>query len=116
MVFAEGESKGEARLLRKQLSCRFGPLPAWAEMKLADAAPAQLTGSLGRTGAGGGDAGGGFCGGVKPAIFLPGKTNLLVALSFTEHCRSTLIATEETVWKTCYSELPSTPKFLAASL
>jgi hypothetical protein len=42
MVFAEGESKGEARLLRKQLSCRFGPLPAWAEMKLADAAPAQL--------------------------------------------------------------------------
>ncbi len=41
-VFAEGESEGEARLLRKQLIRRFGPLPAWAEAKLAGAEPAQL--------------------------------------------------------------------------
>lgn len=41
-VFAEGESEGEARLLRKQLIRRFGPLPAWTEAKLAGAEPAQL--------------------------------------------------------------------------
>ncbi|MEI2782166.1 MAG: DUF2887 domain-containing protein [Candidatus Competibacter sp.] len=41
-VFAEGESEGEARLLRKQLIRRFGPLPAWAEAKLVGAEPAQL--------------------------------------------------------------------------
>ncbi len=41
-VFAEGESEGEARLLRKQLIRRFGPLPAWAEAKLVGAEPVQL--------------------------------------------------------------------------
>ena len=45
-VFAEGriegEARGEARLLRKQLSRRFGALPVWAEAKLAAAHPAQL--------------------------------------------------------------------------
>jgi predicted transposase/invertase (TIGR01784 family) len=41
-VFAEGWTEGEARLLRKLLIRRFGPLPAWAEAKLAGAEPAQL--------------------------------------------------------------------------
>lgn len=49
-VFAEGltegetrgEARGEAKLLRKQLTRRFGPLPAWAEAKLAEAEPARL--------------------------------------------------------------------------
>jgi predicted transposase/invertase (TIGR01784 family) len=45
-VFAEGESegelKGELKLLRRLLIRRFGPLPAWAEAKLAGAEPAQL--------------------------------------------------------------------------
>ena len=45
-VFAEGriegEARGEARLLRKQLSRRFGKLPEWAEAKLAAADSAQL--------------------------------------------------------------------------
>lgn len=49
-VFAEGETegelkgelKGERKLLRRLLVRRFGPLPGWAEVKLAVAAPAQL--------------------------------------------------------------------------
>jgi predicted transposase/invertase (TIGR01784 family) len=45
-VFAEGRTEGrtegEARLLRKLLIRRFGPLPGWAEAKLAGAEPAQL--------------------------------------------------------------------------
>jgi predicted transposase YdaD len=45
-VFAEGRTEGwiegEARLLRKLLIRRFGPLPAWAEAKLAGAEPAHL--------------------------------------------------------------------------
>ena len=73
-------------------------------------------GDLSHPGAGGGDAGGGVRGGVKSAIALLGGTNLLIALFFTEHCRSASIAIEETVWKTCYDGLPLTRKFLAASL
>jgi predicted transposase/invertase (TIGR01784 family) len=41
---SEGQTEGEARLLRKLLIRRFGPLPAWAEAKLAGAEPAQLEG------------------------------------------------------------------------
>ncbi len=41
-VFAEGESEGELKLLRKQLIRRFGTLPEWAEAKLAAADSAQL--------------------------------------------------------------------------
>jgi predicted transposase YdaD len=41
-VFAEGRTEGEAKLLRRQLIRRFGPLPAWAEAKLAGAEPAPL--------------------------------------------------------------------------
>lgn len=39
---AKGRTEGEARLLRKQLIRRFGPLPGWAEAKLAGAEPARL--------------------------------------------------------------------------
>ena len=35
-------TEGEARLLRKLLIRRFGPLPAWVEAKLAGAEPARL--------------------------------------------------------------------------
>ncbi len=41
-VFAEGESEGELKLLRKQLIRRFGTLPEWADAKLAAADSAQL--------------------------------------------------------------------------
>ena len=45
-VFAEGRTEGrtegEAKLLRRQLIRRFGPLPAWAEARLTGAEPAQL--------------------------------------------------------------------------
>ena len=41
-VRIEGEARGEARLLRKQLIRRFGALPAWVEAKLAPADSAQL--------------------------------------------------------------------------
>ncbi len=41
-VFAEGRIEGEAKLLRKQLIRRFGPLPGWVEAKLTGAEPAQL--------------------------------------------------------------------------
>jgi predicted transposase YdaD len=41
-VFAEGEARGEARLLQKQLIRRFGVLPEWVEVKLANADPEQL--------------------------------------------------------------------------
>ena len=34
---AEGEQCGRERLLRKQLQLKFGPLPPWAEAKLAAA-------------------------------------------------------------------------------
>lgn len=35
-------TEGEARLWRKLLIHRFGPLPAWAEAKLVGAEPARL--------------------------------------------------------------------------
>lgn len=41
-VFAEGETEGELKLLRKQLIRRFGALPGWAEAKLAAAESARL--------------------------------------------------------------------------
>ena len=45
-VFAEGriegEARGEARLLRKQLIRRFGALPGWVDAKLAAAESEQL--------------------------------------------------------------------------
>ena len=45
-VFAEGETvgelKGELYLLRRLLTRRFGPVPAWVEEKLARADRAQL--------------------------------------------------------------------------
>ena len=39
---ARGEARGEAKLLRKQLTRRFGPLPAWVEKRLTDANEEQL--------------------------------------------------------------------------
>ena len=39
---AEGLVWGEARVLKRQLTRRFGPLPEWVEAKLAAAEPAQL--------------------------------------------------------------------------
>ena len=45
-VFAEGRiegcAEGEARVLRRQLTRRFGPLPAWVEAKLTTAGSDQL--------------------------------------------------------------------------
>jgi predicted transposase YdaD len=41
-VFAEGEARGEVRLLQKLLNRRFGALPEWVKAKLAAAEPAQL--------------------------------------------------------------------------
>ena len=41
-VFAEGEARGEVKLLQKLLIRRFGVLPEWVGAKLARAEPAQL--------------------------------------------------------------------------
>jgi len=41
-VFAEGEARGEVRLLQKLLIRRFGALPEWVEARLAAAEPTQL--------------------------------------------------------------------------
>lgn len=38
----EGRAEGEKTVLRKQLATRFGPLPRWAEEKLASASEEQL--------------------------------------------------------------------------
>ena len=38
----KGIPVGEALLLRRQLTRRFGPVPGWVEAKLAGAEPAQL--------------------------------------------------------------------------
>ncbi|MFO1424017.1 MAG: DUF4351 domain-containing protein [Candidatus Competibacteraceae bacterium] len=38
----KGVSVGEALMLRRQLTRRFGPVPGWVEAKLAEAEPAQL--------------------------------------------------------------------------
>jgi len=41
-VHTEGQQLGEARILRRQLTRRFGPLPDWAEQRLQSAPPADL--------------------------------------------------------------------------
>ena len=38
----EGRQEGEARLLRRLLTLRFGPLPDWAEQHLRQATTDQL--------------------------------------------------------------------------
>ncbi|MBY0506877.1 MAG: DUF4351 domain-containing protein [Bryobacteraceae bacterium] len=38
----EGRQEGELRILRIQMEKRFGPLPAWAQTKLATLASAEL--------------------------------------------------------------------------
>ena len=38
----EGRHEGETKLLRRQLSCRFGPLPSWAEERLGQAGETAL--------------------------------------------------------------------------
>jgi hypothetical protein len=38
----QGIPQGEALLLHRQLTCRFGPLPAWVEAQLQKAEAAQL--------------------------------------------------------------------------
>ena len=38
----QGRQEGEARIIRRQLMDRFGPLPEWAERKLSEASPAML--------------------------------------------------------------------------
>ena len=39
---AEGEAKGKANTLKRQLRRRFGPLPAWAELRIATAPHWQM--------------------------------------------------------------------------
>jgi hypothetical protein len=41
-LLAEGQQAGQAKLLRKQLESRFGPLPDWALMRLKDGSEAEL--------------------------------------------------------------------------
>jgi hypothetical protein len=41
-IFAEGKAEGEANVLKRQASRRFGELPAWAEQRIAAASSAQL--------------------------------------------------------------------------
>ncbi|WP_366760998.1 hypothetical protein [uncultured Thiodictyon sp.] len=49
-IFAEGKAEGEAKgevkakanTLKRQLTRRFGPLPAWAELRIATAQHWQL--------------------------------------------------------------------------
>lgn len=38
----QGGQQGEAKLLRRQLSRRFGPLPLWTEQRLEQAGEAEL--------------------------------------------------------------------------
>jgi len=38
----QGLQQGEIRILRRQLTRRFGELPAWVETRLQDASPEQL--------------------------------------------------------------------------
>ncbi|MBF0463001.1 MAG: DUF4351 domain-containing protein [Magnetococcales bacterium] len=38
----DGEQKGEARMLTRQLQRRFGNLPVWVSEKIAQAAPSTL--------------------------------------------------------------------------
>ncbi|MFM8444709.1 MAG: DUF4351 domain-containing protein [Methylococcus sp.] len=38
----QGQQLGEALILRRQLTRRFGPLPDWAEQRLQGATPIEL--------------------------------------------------------------------------
>jgi hypothetical protein len=38
----QGRQEGETKLLRRQLTRRFGPLPSWAEERLGQAGEAEL--------------------------------------------------------------------------
>ena len=38
----QGQQLGEALILRRQLTRRFGPLPDWAEQRLQGATPVEL--------------------------------------------------------------------------
>ena len=38
----QGRQEGEAKLLRRQLTRRFGPLPSWAEERLGQAGETEL--------------------------------------------------------------------------
>ncbi|WP_295448395.1 Rpn family recombination-promoting nuclease/putative transposase [uncultured Thiodictyon sp.] len=38
----EGRQEGESKVLRRQLTLRFGPLPSWAEQRLSQASEAEL--------------------------------------------------------------------------
>jgi len=38
----EGLQEGETKVLRRQLTRRFGPLPSWAEERLGQAGEAEL--------------------------------------------------------------------------
>lgn len=38
----QGRQEGEAKLLRRQLTQRFGPLPDWAEHRIDQAGEAEL--------------------------------------------------------------------------
>jgi len=39
---AEGRAEGELKIVHRQLEARFGPLPPWAEERLAKRSPAEL--------------------------------------------------------------------------
>ncbi len=41
-IFAEGKAEGKSGTLRRQLTRRFGALPAWAAQRIAAAPEAQL--------------------------------------------------------------------------
>ena len=41
-IFAQGEARGKAGTLRRQLTRRFGPLPRWAAQRITAAPEAQL--------------------------------------------------------------------------
>jgi hypothetical protein len=38
----QGRQEGEAKLLRRQLTRRFGPLPSWADERLGQAGETEL--------------------------------------------------------------------------
>jgi hypothetical protein len=44
MGIEKGIQQGEVIVLKRQLTRRFGPLPAWAEQRLEQASPQELEG------------------------------------------------------------------------
>jgi hypothetical protein len=44
MGIEKGLQQGEVIVLKRQLTRRFGPLPAWAEQRLEQASPLELEG------------------------------------------------------------------------